>query len=147
MKRGLKVLLVEDSVADATLIIEVFEEEKISVDVTVVRDGIECMEFLQKAMAETESGVKALPDMMLLDLNLPRMDGREVLTEIKAHPVLCSIPVVILTTSQSEEDVLRSYSLQASCYVTKPLALDQFVKIVRSIDEFWFTAVKYPAKA
>lgn len=139
-------MLVEDSVADATLIIEVFEEEKISVDVAVVRDGIECMEFLQKAIVESESGASVLPDLMLLDLNLPRMDGREVLTAIKAHPVLCSIPVVILTTSQSEEDVLRSYSLQASCYVTKPLALDQFVKIVRSIDEFWFTAVKYPAK-
>jgi CheY-like chemotaxis protein len=139
----MKVLLVEDSLADLTLILEVLQEEKIAAEVSVARDGVEAMDYLLKQGPHTDA---TTPDLVLLDLNLPKKDGREVLAEIKASPELKSIPVVILTTSQAEEDIVRSYNLQASCYVTKPIDLEQFVKIVRSIDEFWFTAVRYPPK-
>jgi chemotaxis family two-component system response regulator Rcp1 len=139
MTKALQVLLVEDSRADARLIMEVFKEEKILVEVDIVTDGEEAMAYLQG------DGVK-LPDLVILDLNLPLKDGREVLAEMKADPVLQSIPVVILTTSKSEEDILKSYKLQASCYVTKPIDLEQFIKIIRSLDDFWFSAVKFPIK-
>jgi len=144
MSSGLiKVLLVEDSLADATLILEVLKEEKIAAEVHVARDGIEAMQYLEK---EGEHADAATPDLVILDLNLPRMDGREVLFRMKKMPSLDKIPIVILTTSQSEEDITSSYQLQASCYVSKPIDLDQFVKIVKSIDNFWFTAVHYPPK-
>jgi CheY-like chemotaxis protein len=143
MTKVVNVLLVEDSKADARLITEVIKDEKILVDIDIVRDGEEAMSYLRQ---ENEFIDKSFPDLVILDLNLPKKDGREVLTEMKADPQLKSIPVVILTTSQSEEDVLKSYKLQASCYVTKPIDLEQFIKIIKSIDEFWFSAVKFPPK-
>lgn len=138
-----KVLLVEDSIADSTLILEVFKDEHIDAQVSVVRDGIEAMQFLTKEgqYADMES-----PDIVILDLNLPRMNGREVLAQIKNNPKLATIPIVILTTSTAQEDILATYELRANCFVTKPVDLDQFVAIVRSIDKFWFMAVKYPTK-
>ncbi len=141
MPPRLKILLVEDSRADARLILEVFKEEKIGVDVDVVRDGEEAMDYLHKRgpFANADS-----PSLILLDLNLPKKDGREVLSEIKENPELKSIPIIILTTSQSDEDVMKSYKLQASCYVTKPIDLAHFVKVIRSLDEFWFSAVRFP---
>lgn len=139
----MQVLLVEDSLADLTLIMEVLQDEKIAVEVSVARDGLEAMDYLFKR-GQFEGAVS--PDLVLLDLNLPKKDGREVLAEMKASPELKSIPVVVLTTSQAEEDIIKSYNLQASCYVTKTFDFDQFVKIVRSIDSFWFTAVHYPPK-
>ena|ERR1700733_3329267 len=136
-----RVLLVEDSIADSTLILEVLEDEKIAADVVVVRDGIEAMQYLKK---EGQFANATNRDLVILDLNLPRMDGREVLAEMKKTPGLETIPVVILTTSQSEEDIMASYRLRASCFVTKPIDLAQFITVVKSIDNFWFTAVKYP---
>lgn len=137
MNKAINLLLVEDSIEDITLILDVFEDEKIAANVKVARDGEEAMSILTSD--ETI-------DLILLDLNLPKKDGREVLSEIKNIPKLKSIPVVILTTSEAEEDILRSYQLQASCYVTKPINLDQFVRIVKSIDVFWFSAVRFPPK-
>lgn len=144
MDSNLKVLLVEDSQADITLILEVLQDEKIFADVSVVRDGVEALEYLQRKGPYADATV---PDLILLDLNLPKMDGREVLAQLKASPSLQSIPVVILTTSQAEEDIIKSYKLQASCYVSKPIDLEQFIKIVKSIDDFWFSAVRYPPKS
>jgi two-component system, chemotaxis family, response regulator Rcp1 len=141
MTTKINILLVEDSRADARLIEEVFAEEKISVDINVVRNGEEAMAYLRK---EGPYKTALRPDLVLLDLNMPKKDGREVLAELKADDSLKSIPVVILTTSQAEEDVLKSYELQASCYVTKPIDLDKFIKIIRSLDDFWFSAVKFP---
>jgi chemotaxis family two-component system response regulator Rcp1 len=141
MTEKINLLLVEDSIADATLIIEVFEDQKIAADVSVARDGFDAMDFLLARGKHTEA---KRPDLILLDLNMPKKDGRELLAEIKNHPDLQTIPVVILTTSQAEDDILRSYKLQASCYVIKPIDLPQFEKIVRTIDAFWFNNVKYP---
>ncbi len=138
-----RVLLVEDSRADARLILEVFKEEKIAVNVDIVRDGEEAMFYLHRQGQYQE---KLPPDLIILDLNLPKKDGREVLDEIKNDSALKTIPVIVLTTSQSEEDIHRSYGLQASCYVTKPIDLNEFVKIIKSIDEFWFTAVRFPRR-
>lgn len=138
----LNILLVDDSRADARLIIEVFKDEKIAVDVNVVRDGEAAMDYLTRA-GEYENAKR--PDLILLDLNMPKKDGREVLAEIKGNSELNAIPVIVLTTSQSEEDIIKSYKLQASCYVTKPIDLEQFVKIIKSLDEFWFSAVRYPS--
>ena len=143
MNNQIKVLLVEDSLADARLIIEVFKEERISVDLDIARDGEEAMAYLYR-QGKYKNAKR--PDCIILDLNLPIKDGREVLAEIKADANLKSIPVVILTTSQSEEDIIKSYKLQASCYVTKPIDLEQFVKMIKSIDQFWFSAVRFPAK-
>ena len=143
MTKTISVLLVEDSPADARLILEVFKEEKIAVDVNIIRDGEEAMDYLHRR-GDHKSAI--IPDLILLDLNLPKKDGREVLFEIKENQDLRSIPVVILTTSGSDEDVLKSYKLQASCYVTKPIDHEQFVKIIKSIDEFWFAAVRFPPK-
>jgi chemotaxis family two-component system response regulator Rcp1 len=142
MKKEIRVLLVEDSVADANLVLEVLQEEKIAVNATVVRDGEEAMAFLGNH-PPFEKAVR--PDLILLDLNLPKKDGRQVLAEIKEDHSLKSTPVVVLTTSQSEEDILRSYNLQASCYVIKPIDLEQFIKIVKAIDGFWFSAVRFPS--
>jgi CheY-like chemotaxis protein len=141
MTTKINILLVEDSRADARLIKEVFAEEKISVDINVVKDGEEALAYVRKEGAYKTS---LRPDLILLDLNMPKKDGREVLAELKADESFKSIPVVILTTSQAEEDVLKSYELQASCYVTKPIDLEKFVKIIRSLDNFWFSAVKFP---
>jgi two-component system response regulator len=139
--KRLDVLLVEDSLADARLILEVFKEENVNADITVVRDGEEAMDFLQK---RNEFEKVNTPSLILLDLNLPKKDGREVLSEIKKNHHLNGIPIIILTTSQSEDDVAKCYKLQASCFVTKPIDLDKFVDVIRSLDEFWFSAVKFP---
>ena len=137
----IEVLLVEDNPGDAQLTRIALEESKISIHLNVVEDGVEAMAFLRKQ----EKYVKAAhPDIVLLDLNLPRKDGREVLAEIKADENLRRIPVVILTTSQAQEDILKAYNLSANCYITKPVDFDQFVKIVQSIENFWFAIVKLP---
>ncbi|MUH00993.1 response regulator [Scytonema sp. UIC 10036] len=137
----IEVLLVEDNPGDVQLTQIALEDSKISVNLNVARDGVEAMAFLRKE--EKYKGMPT-PDIILLDLNLPRKDGREVLAEIKEDRILRRIPVVVLTTSGSEEDVLRAYNLCANCYITKPVDFDQFVKIVHSIESFWFTVVKLP---
>ena len=137
----LEVLLVEDSPGDVRLTREAFREANVSIRLHVACDGVEAMEFLRK------EGVHAnapRPDFILLDLNLPRMDGREVLALIKEDPLLKSIPTVILTTSEAEADIVKSYQLQANSYLSKPVQLDEFVGLVRSISEFWLTKVKLP---
>ncbi len=137
----IEVLLVEDNPGDAELTRIALEDSKISIHLNVVEDGVEAMAFLRKQ----DKYVKvAHPDIVLLDLNLPRKDGREVLAEIKGDENLKRIPVVILTTSQAEEDILKAYNLCANCYITKPVDFDQFVKIVQSIENFWFAIVKLP---
>lgn len=137
----LEVLLVEDSPGDVRLTKEALKDAKVHINLRVVRDGIDAMAFL---MREGEYETAPRPDLILLDLNLPRKDGREVLREIKENPELKSIPVVILTTSASEADILRSYLLHANCYITKPVNLDGFLTVVRSIDSFWLSVVKLP---
>ncbi|QLE54699.1 response regulator [Nostoc sp. TCL26-01] len=137
----IEVLLVEDNPGDAQLTRIALEDSKISVNLNVVEDGVEAMAFLRKQ--EKYVSVPH-PDIILLDLNLPRKDGREVLAEIKTDDYLKRIPVVVLTTSQAEEDILRAYNLAANCYITKPVDFDQFVKIVQSIENFWFAIVKLP---
>jgi CheY-like chemotaxis protein len=133
------VLLVEDDPGDVVLIQEAFEHNKVSNLLRVVGDGVEAMDFLRSD--------EPRPDLILLDLNLPRMDGREVLAEIKSDPALRSIPVVVLTTSKAEEDILRSYDLHANAYVTKPVDFSRFIDVVRQIDEFFVTVVKLPGQA
>jgi two-component system, chemotaxis family, response regulator Rcp1 len=137
----LEVLLVEDSTGDVRLTREALKDAKVHINLRVVRDGIDAMAFL---MREGEYVTAPRPDLILLDLNLPRKDGREVLKEIKENPELKSIPVVILTTSASEADILRSYMLHANCYITKPVNLDGFLTVVKSIDSFWLSIVKLP---
>jgi CheY-like chemotaxis protein len=135
------VLLVEDSPGDARLTREAFQEADSSVDLYVVSDGVEAMAFLRR------TGVHAgapRPDVILLDLNLPKMDGREVLAQIKEDDSLKLIPTVILTTSEAETDILQSYQLQANCYLSKPVELEEFESLVRSINDFWLTKVKLP---
>jgi CheY-like chemotaxis protein len=136
-----EILLVEDNPGDVRLTIEGLNESKVHNNLHVVRDGVEAMDFLRR------SGQRAgtvRPDLILLDLNLPRMDGREVLSAIKSDLNLKTIPVVILTTSRAEQDVLRSYELQANCYITKPADLEQFISMVKSIEDFWFTIATLP---
>ncbi len=137
----IEVLLVEDNPGDAQLTRIALEDSKISINLNVVEDGVEAMAFLRK---EDKYIKVPHPDIVLLDLNLPRKDGREVLAEIKADQHLKRIPVVVLTTSQSEEDILKAYNLSANCFITKPVDFDQFVKIVKSIENFWFAIVKLP---
>jgi chemotaxis family two-component system response regulator Rcp1 len=137
----LEVLLVEDSPGDVRLTQEALKDAKVHINLRVVRDGIDAMAFL---MREGEYATAPRPDLILLDLNLPRKDGREVLREIKENQELKSIPVVILTTSASEADILRSYLLHANCYITKPVNLDGFLTVVKSIDNFWLSVVKLP---
>ncbi len=135
----IEVLLVDDSVADVRLTIEALKEAKVHNEIQVAYDGESALDFLRDPS-------KRRPDLILLDLNLPAMDGREVLAEIKKDPELAIIPVVILTTSQSEEDVLRTYQLHANCYITKPVDLNQFVRVVQSIEDFWFSVVRLAPK-
>ncbi len=141
--RPVTILLVEDSPTDVLLAQEALENAKIIIDLHIVSDGVEAMQFL-RAEAPYEDAVR--PDLVLLDLNLPRKDGREVLAEIKADIQLRMIPVVILTTSKAEEDILRAYGLHANCYVTKPVDFDQFSLVVQAIESFWFTIVSLPQK-
>lgn len=136
------VLLVEDDPGDTLMIREAFEHNKVRNSLTCVTDGVEAMRYLHR---EGDYADAPRPDLVLLDLNLPRKDGREVLAEIKDDEDLRSIPVVVLTTSQAEEDVLRSYQLHANAYVTKPVDFDRFIAVVRQIDEFFVTVVKLPS--
>jgi two-component system, chemotaxis family, response regulator Rcp1 len=137
------ILIVEDNKGDARLIKEVFNENKVFNSLHFVNDGVEAMDFLN-ATGKYKGVPK--PDLIILDLNLPRKDGREVLAEIKSDNKLKHIPVVIMTISQADEDILKSYNLHANCYVSKPIDLNQFIKVVKSIENFWFTVVKLPPK-
>jgi len=137
----IEILLVEDSAADVRLTKEALREEKIYMNLNIVGDGVEAMQFLRR---EGKFAKALRPDLILLDLNLPKKDGREVLKELKSDDNLKSIPTVILTVSKSEEDVLKTYNLHANCYITKPLDLEQFSRVVKSIKEFWLTIVKLP---
>jgi len=135
------ILLVEDSAGDVRLTKEAFKESKLRNNLYVVGDGEEAMSFLRR---EGQYADAFRPDLMLLDLNLPKKDGREVLAEVKSDDNLKRIPVVILTVSKAEEDIMKSYNLHANCYITKPIDMEQFIKVVKSIEEFWFTIVKLP---
>ena len=136
-------LYVEDDPGDVALTQEVLQEAKIRVNLHIVNDGYTALKFLRK---EDEYKEAARPDLVLLDLNLPGMNGRELLFEIKKDERLKSIPVVILTTSDADEDIIKTYTLGASCYVTKPVGLQEFSKMVERIENFWFTIVKFPPK-
>jgi two-component system, chemotaxis family, response regulator Rcp1 len=138
---AIEILLVEDSPGDVRLTQEALKDNKLLNNLNVVRDGVEAMAFLRR-MGAYSSAVR--PDLILLDLNLPRKDGRQVLQEIKNDEDLKRIPVVILTTSSSERDVLTTYNLHANCYITKPVDFAQFINVVKSIEYFWFTIVKLP---
>lgn len=140
--RQIEILLVEDNPADIRLTTEVLKDAKLRNTIHVARDGIEALEFLRR---QGKFNGFPEPDLVLLDLNLPRLNGREVLREIKSDPELKRIPVVILTTSDAEQDILKSYELHANCYITKPVDLEQFSKVVQYIEEFWFTIVKLPS--
>jgi chemotaxis family two-component system response regulator Rcp1 len=140
----IEVLLVEDSPGDVRLTREAFKDAKVHINLNVASDGAEAMEFLNR---EGKHAHAPRPDLILLDLNLPKKDGREVLEEVKQSPTLRSIPVVILTTSASDADILRSYRLHANCYITKPVSLDAFLEVVKSIDDFWLTVVRLPSEA
>ena len=141
--KSIEILLVEDNSGDVRLTQEVLKDNKLRNNMYVAGDGVEAMMFLHR---EDKYADAPRPDVILLDLNLPKKDGREVLAEIKRDPNLKSIPVVILTTSNADEDIIKSYNLHANCYVTKPIDLNQFIKVVKSIKEFWLTVVKLPAK-
>jgi CheY-like chemotaxis protein len=141
--RPVEILLVEDNPGDVRLTQETFKECKISNHVSLAEDGEKALAFLRQEGAYANS---VRPDLILLDLNLPKKDGREVLTEIKADPSLRRIPVVILTTSRAEQDIVKTYDLHANCYITKPLNLEQFITVVKSIQDFWLTIVKLPSE-
>lgn len=138
---SIEILLVEDNPGDVRLTREVLRDCKLHNNLHVAEDGIEALEFLRRVGSYADA---PRPDLVLLDLNLPKKDGREVLAEIKADSNLKRIPVVVLTTSKAEEDVFKAYDLHANCYITKPVDLDQFITVVRSVEEFWFTIVKLP---
>lgn len=135
----IEILLVEDSAPDVRLTIEALKDARVRNHLTVVNDGVEALALLRREGQYREA---IRPDLILLDLNLPRKDGREVLDEIKNDDTLCHIPIVVLTTSQAEQDIIRSYRLRANAYVTKPVDLDQFLSAVRSIEQFWLEVVK-----
>jgi CheY-like chemotaxis protein len=136
-----EILLVEDNPGDVRLTIEALKEGKMHNNLHVTRDGAAAIAFLRR---EGEYADAVRPDLILLDLNLPKMDGREVLAEIKQDAGLKRIPVIVLTTSDAEMDILRSYELHANCYITKPVDIDQFIKVVRTIEGFWLSIVKLP---
>lgn len=138
----IEVLLVEDDPGDILLIREAFEYNKVHNNLHVVNDGEQALDFLRR---EGEYGDALRPDLVLLDLNLPRKDGREVLADVKGDPALRTIPIVVLTTSEAEEDVLKSYQLHANAYVTKPVDFERFVSIVRQIDDFFVSVVRLPS--
>ena len=139
--RPVEILLVEDNPGDERLTREALKEGKVYSNLFWMKDGVEAMEFLRRRGKHRDA---PRPDIILLDLNLPKKDGREVLEEIKTDDDLKRIPVVVLTTSKAEEDVLRTYNLHANCYVTKPVDLEKFIVVVRSIDVFWLTVVTLP---
>jgi two-component system, chemotaxis family, response regulator Rcp1 len=139
--RPVEVLLVEDNPGDVRLTQEALKEGRVMVNLTVAADGVEAMEILNRKGPYKE---KPRPDLILLDLNLPKKNGREVLLEIKADAELRRIPVIVMTTSKAEQDIHRAYNLNANCYITKPVDLDEFLHVVRSIEDFWLTIVTLP---
>lgn len=139
--RPIEILLVEDNPGDVRLTLEALKEAKVRNRLNVARDGAEAMAYLHREGTFAEA---PRPDLILLDLNLPKKDGRQVLAEIKADESLKSIPVVVLTTSRAEQDILQSYNLHANCYITKPVDLEQFIEVVKSIEDFWLTVVTLP---
>lgn len=141
---SIDILVVEDNPGDARLIKEVLNDNKFYSSLYIVNDGVEAMEFLHN-QGKFSSVPK--PDIIILDLNLPKRDGREVLAEIKSDNELKHIPIVIMTISQAEEDILKTYKLHANCYITKPIDLNEFIKVVKSIEDFWFSIVKLPPKS
>lgn len=141
--KPIEVLLVEDNPGDAQLTRIALSDGKMCVNLSLTEDGVDALAFLRKQGQYADA---PRPDLILLDLNLPRKDGREVLAEIKADPNLKRIPIVVLTTSQSDTDILQAYELAANCFITKPVDFDQFVKIVQTIEDFWFTVVKLPSE-
>jgi CheY-like chemotaxis protein len=141
--RPIEILLVEDSPSDAALTIEALKEGKIANRLTHVEDGVEAMDCLRQRGKYAKA---ARPDLIMLDLNLPRKDGREVLAELKNDPDLKLIPIIVLTTSRSDKDILQSYQLNANCYITKPVDFTNFVEVVKSIEQFWLTVVTLPKR-
>lgn len=141
---SIDILVVEDNPGDARLIREILNENKLYSSLYIVNDGVEAMSFLHN---EGKFSIAPKPDLIILDLNLPRKDGREVLAEIRADDELKHIPIVIMTISQAEEDILKTYKLHANCYITKPIDLNEFIKVIKSIEDFWFSVVKLPPKA
>ncbi len=140
--RSIEILLVEDNPGDARLTLEAFKEGRVLNNITVIRDGVEALAYLRRQGRYENAPV---PDLVLLDLNLPKKDGRQVLEEIKTDEMLKRIPVIVLSTSASHEDVARSYGSHANCYITKPVDLDQFLHVVQSIESFWLSLVKLPS--
>ncbi len=140
--KPIHILLVEDNPGDVRLTQEAFKENMIYNNMSVVEDGVEAMQFLRQQGKYADA---PRPDLIMLDLNLPRKDGREVLSEIKTDPDLKRIPVVVLTTSEAEEDIVKTYNNHANCYITKPVDLEEFIKIVKSIETFWLNVVKLPS--
>jgi CheY-like chemotaxis protein len=141
--KKIEILLCEDNIGDQRLTIEAFKDSKVCNRLHIAADGVEALAFLRK---EGKYANVPTPDLILLDLNMPRKDGREVLAEIKADKVLKRIPVVILTTSQAEADILKTYNLHANCFITKPVDLNQFLQMIKSLQDFWFSIVKLPPK-
>ena len=139
--KAVEILLIEDNPGDVRLTVEALKESKIINNLNVVYDGIEALSYLQKEGIYKD---KPRPDLIILDLNLPKKDGREVLGEIKSEDSLKQIPIVILTTSEAEEDIIKSYELHANCYITKPVNMEQFIKVVKSVGDFWFSIVMLP---
>ncbi|MBS3788588.1 response regulator [Candidatus Bipolaricaulota bacterium] len=139
--KPIEILLVEDSPGDARLAREALKDAKVRNNIYHVENGVQAMDFLYQ---EGKYGDRPRPDLVLLDLNLPKKDGRQVLTEIKSDDDLKRIPVVVLTISEDEEDIMHSYNHHVNCYITKPIDLDQFMKVVKSIEDFWLTVVKLP---
>lgn len=143
MFRPIEILLVEDNPSDVRLTVEALKEGRVSNKLSVVKDGVEAMAFLRRTGKFKNA---RRPDLILLDLNLPKKDGREVLAEIKKDPKLKLIPVVILTTSKAEKDVLKTYKLHANCYIPKPVDLERFITVVKAIENFWLSVVKLPSE-
>jgi two-component system, chemotaxis family, response regulator Rcp1 len=143
LDKGIEILLVEDNPGDVRLTKEALKDGKVLNNLNVVADGVEAMAFLRK---EGKYADAPTPELILLDLNLPKKDGREVLSEIKNQQDLKRIPVVILTSSAAEQDIVKSYNLHANCYITKPVDLDKFIHVVRTIEQFWLTVVKLPSR-
>lgn len=141
--KPIEILLVEDNAGDVRLAREAFRESKVRNSLFVIEDGVEAMAFLRRQGKYAQA---PRPDLILLDLNLPRKDGREVLAEIRADDDLKRIPVVMLTISKAEEDILRAYNLHVNCYITKPIDLDRFMEVVKTIEDFWLTIVKLPPR-
>lgn len=139
----MQILLVEDNAADVRLTQEALKDAKVLNELHIARDGVEAMDFLHQRAGH--EGVER-PDIVILDLNLPRKDGKEVLAEMKGDPTLRGIPVAVLTTSEAEADVLESYDLGANCFLTKPVDLDQFLKVIRAVEEFWLGMVRLPGR-